>query len=193
MSRLGSAIARHKGRTVAAGIAAIAVLGAAIYWFGPQKLFIDERVDETLPGLEAPASRSALGQVNDDKPDDDDDEPAGPVVLAQGNFRSLAHESSGRALVVELPDGSRLLRLEDLDVSNGPDLRVYLSTAPGDATEAAFGEDFVDLGGLKGNQGDQNYPIASDVDVARYRSAVVWCKRFSVGFGAAGLEPVRAR
>jgi Electron transfer DM13 len=48
---------------------------------------------------------------------------------------------------------------------------------------------FVDLGVMKGNLGDQNYTLASDLDLAKYRSVSIWCKRFSVNFGAAALRP----
>ena len=74
------------------------------------------------------------------------------MVLATGSFRSLAHETSGTASILELDDGSRFLRIEDLDTSSGPDVRVYLSEAPADASDETLDDAFVDLGGLKGNQ-----------------------------------------
>ncbi|MCB1018203.1 MAG: DM13 domain-containing protein, partial [Acidimicrobiales bacterium] len=70
---------------------------------------------------------------------------------------------------------------------NGPDLNVYLSTAPADADEGAFDDDFVDLGDLQGNIGDQNYEVPADVDLDRYQTVVIWCVRFGVAFGAATL------
>jgi hypothetical protein len=114
---------------------------------------------------------------------------AGPLTLAGGAFRSLEHSTSGEALLIELPDGSRILRLEHLETSNGPDLRVYLSEIPAGDDWHAYGERFVDLGALKGNLGNQNYRIPKGVDVSKYRSAVIWCRRFTVGFGVAPLKP----
>lgn len=119
------------------------------------------------------------------------DVPAGPETLAKGEFRSLEHTSSGQALLVRLSDGRRFLRFENLDTSDGPDLRVHLSTVPSTASADAFGDGSVDLGALKWNQGDQNYEVPADLDLDRFRSAVVWCRRFAVGFAAAPLEPVR--
>ena len=89
-----------------------------------------------------------------------------------------------------LSDGSdqRFLRFEDFATDNGPDLNVYLSTAPPDAPAGDFDDDFVDLGDLKGNIGSQNYEIPADVDLDRYRSVVIWCVRFGVAFGAAELS-----
>jgi hypothetical protein len=102
------AMIRQRKRLVAGIVtAAVVVIGFGIYWFGPQYLFTDRRVDEALPTAVAP-----------------DGEAGGLTVLAEGSFRSLAHESTGTAKIVELADGTRVLRLEDLDVFNGPDLRV---------------------------------------------------------------------
>jgi hypothetical protein len=50
---------------------------------------------------------------------------------------------------------------------------------------------FVDLCSIKGNIGDQNYTLGSDVDLSKYRPVSVWCKRFSVNFGAAPLSTDR--
>src|SRR6266545_4802355 len=77
---------------------------------------------------------------------------------------------------------------ECLDTLNGPDLHVYLSEVPAGGDARAYGERFVDLGKLKGNKGNQNYRLPVNVDLSRYRSAVIWCKRFTVGFGVAPLS-----
>jgi hypothetical protein len=47
-----------------------------------------------------------------------------------------------------------------------------------------------DLGVIKGNIGDQNYKLDNDLDLAKYRAVSIWCKRFSVNFGAAALKPI---
>jgi hypothetical protein len=89
--------------------------------------------------------------------------------------------------VLALGGGARVVRLEDLDTSNGPDLFVYLSTNPTGGPEGAFDDDYVNLGRLKGNQGDQNYSLPADVDLKRFASVVIWCDRFDSAFGAADL------
>jgi len=111
-----------------------------------------------------------------------------PVILSTGSFISGEHDTSGTALLVALPDGSLVVRFEDLDTSNGPDLRVVLSTD--DASDAWKYDSRHILGELKGNIGDQNYSIPSDVDLTQFGSVVVWCERFSVAFGAAPLDVV---
>lgn len=88
-----------------------------------------------------------------------------------------------------LPDGSRVLRFEDLDVSNGPDLRVILSTSPLVADRGAYDEEFFDIGELKGNRGNQNYDIPAEVDLGAYTSLAIWCRRFNYTFNAAPLTP----
>lgn len=190
---MGAAIAVKSRKPLYAAIAAVVVvtIALALWWFQPYKALIDDRVDEALPLASPPAAEPAGGPT--------DAEVAGPaptpapapaemVTLARGDIRSLDHDSSGRAMVLELPDGARVLRFEDLDTDNGPDLRVYLSTAPADGPPDAFDDDFIDLGGLKGNIGNQNYDLPADIDLDRYQSVVVWCRRFAVGFAVAPLD-----
>jgi hypothetical protein len=111
-------------------------------------------------------------------------------------YRSLRRASSGVSNTesrvspgsFELEDGSRFVRLEDLDTSDGPDLRVYLTDHPV-ADDWAIWDDgeYVDLGALKGNVGDSNYRVAGDLDLTRFRTVVIWCRRFTVGFGVAPI------
>lgn len=88
------------------------------------------------------------------------------------------HNAEGQAKIIPLSDNSNILRLEDLKVTNGPDLYVYLSTDKG-------ASDFVNLGKLKANNGNQNYNIPSDTDLSKYNTVLIWCKAFSVLFGSA--------
>lgn len=119
--------------------------------------------------------------------------PADPVRLKTGSFRDadLTHRGSGTVNIYRGPDGSHLLRLENLNVTNGPDLRVILTPHPnpmirGDVKVPGY----VDLGKLKGNMGNQNYVIPSDVDPAAYGSVVIYCKPFQVIFSVASLQKV---
>jgi hypothetical protein len=109
-------------------------------------------------------------------------------VLSRTNLQSLEHQSSGTVLLIRLAGGGRILRLENLATSKGPDLRVYLSTAPASADWHGYDRDYVDLGALKGNLGNQNYNLPDSVDIARYRSAVIWCRQFKVGFAVAPVS-----
>ncbi len=176
---------RTRRRTIILALVAGVVAGAgAIAWFQPQKLLIDERVDETLPmsATSRPERFSAM------RPGQPRTRPAPePTVLSTSPFRSLGHATSGRAVTLELADGRRFLRLDELRTSNGPDLFVYLSRAAADAPRDSFDDDFVSLGRLRANQGNQNYEIPDGVDVGRYQSVVIWCRRFTYAFGAAAL------
>lgn len=160
-------------------VAAIVVGAGLLYWFEPQALVIDDRVDEKLP----------QSMTNDDvamapgKPQSE----AKLEVLAEGRFRALNHSAEGTVRLIELADGARYLRFEDFEVENGPDLRVYLSRAPSTADDG-FNDDYLDLGALKGNVGDQNYLIPEATRLDSFRSVVVWCRRFSVGFAVAPIE-----
>lgn len=192
-----------KRRPLVSAIAAAIVLGVGAWlvfgFFGFQTLFIDEEVAEANPFVAGPGASGlavdetteemadAMNEAMDDAGKSGDDvvgEPmAGSVAtLAEGSFIGRAHPTTGLAKVIT--DGNqRFLRFEGFETDNGPDLNVYLATGPPDGSP----EDFIDLGDLKGNIGDQNYELADDVDLDRYTTVFIWCVRFSVAFGAAPL------
>jgi hypothetical protein len=181
MGLIPAIVRRHPRATTIVVLVGLAALIFGIVWFEPQKLFIEERVDESLPGMAAggmEAEMDATGGAS-----------SGSRVVARGEFIGLEHETRGRALIVETGDGSRFLRFEGFETSNGPDLVVYLSAKAPAGPDDWYGydRDFVDLGPLKGNIGSQNYELPADVDLDRYSTAVVWCRRFTVGFAAAEL------
>lgn len=151
--------------------AAVVLLAAAWYAFRPELLFIDRAVDEPFPA-------TAVAPVD----------AAGPVRLAEGRFRRAVHPTRGTAAVHRLADGSRVLRLTEFETDNGPDLVVWLTRAGGDVGPATEPGSYVDLGGLKGNVGDQNYLLPDDMDLAETPVVLIWCRRFSVPFGSALLS-----
>ncbi len=105
-------------------------------------------------------------------------------VLRTGSFVGVGdgiHNAEGTAKVIPLQDGSNILRLEDLRVTNGPDLYVYLATDKSSS-------DFVNVGKLKANNGNQNYDIPTETDLTKYDTILIWCRPFSVLFGSAELE-----
>jgi Electron transfer DM13 len=116
--------------------------------------------------------------------------PASQTLRSSGAFQSGAHETKGLAMVHELPDGRRFLRLSEFMTSNGPDVQVYLvATGNGKVEDAVKKNAFINVGALKGNVGDQNYEIPAQVDLAKYDDVTVWCRRFGVNFGSASLKP----
>jgi hypothetical protein len=156
-------------------IVGLAVVGAiGWYLFRPELLFVDQRVNESLTAQVAPGGGKSEA----------------PSALFAGSFHSVAHETRGTATVHRHPDGARVLRLTEFATSNGPDVRVYLIAAP-DATddETVKRAGFVELGKLKGNQGDQNYDIPAGLDLNQYRAVTIWCRRFGVNFATAPLTP----
>src|ERR671933_84994 len=108
--------------------------------------------------------------------------------MSQATETTMQRRTLIGAAVVLVGIGSRVLRLTDFATSNGPDVRVYLVAAP-DVTDNATVKQagFVELGALKGNKGDQNYAVPATVDLAKYRTVTIWCRRFSVNFGSAPL------
>lgn len=140
----------------------------AVLWhlFRPELLFIDRHTNEAPPMVAAAM-------------------PA--PVLARGTFHSDAHETAGRALLQRTASGT-VLRLEGFSTSNGPDVRVYLVAADSiEGSGTVKRAETIDLGALKGNVGNQNYVVPAGIDLARYKAVSIWCRRFSVNFGAAVL------
>ena len=108
--------------------------------------------------------------------------------LLTGSFVGVGdgiHDAQGIAKAIPVEGGANVLRLEDLVVTNGPDLYVYLSTDKS-------ASDFVNLGRLKANIGNQNYPIPDGTDMSKYDTVLIWCRAFSVLFGSAELTPQAA-
>lgn len=107
-----------------------------------------------------------------------------PITISAGRFIGVndgVHNAEGIAKIITLQDGSHIVRLEDFRSTNGPDLYVYLSTDKGNS-------DFVGLGRLKGNVGNQNYEIPEGTDLSKYDNVLIWCQAFSVLFGSAELK-----
>jgi hypothetical protein len=137
---------------------AVAVLVTIIVVYAAGPLFFDVTVNEEIP--------------------------AASIAIPMGNFIGIGdgiHDAVGEVFVIEAEDGSKFLRFENFKASNGPDLYVYLAT-----DETAL--DYVSLGKLKGNIGNQNYLIPPGADLSNQDTVLIWCKQFSVLFGSAKLS-----
>jgi len=145
------------------------VVAALWYLFRPEKLFINHRVNESAP--------FATTQT------------AQPIYT--GRLSAKLHETSGRATVYRQSDGTLLLRLTDFHTSNGPDVHVVLATPQDPALQTTPGKALasIEVGALKGNEGDQDYKLPANADLARYGTLVIYCERFHAVFGTASLQP----
>ena len=112
----------------------------------------------------------------------------GPAAVAMGMFMDADdfHRGSGSATMFRGPDGNHILRFEDFMVTNGPALSVLISKAEGITSSENLGE-YLDLGKLKGNVGNQNYQVPSGTDVGEYKTVVIYCVPFRVVFATAPL------
>src|SRR5262249_16608747 len=139
----------------------------ALWWLEPWKLFITTTIDEARP----PGARTTCS----------------------GEFTSHIHQTSGAAGLLTLPDGSRILRVENLHTTQGPRLRVWLSDTRvrngGSSCRKPSRDNRIDLGALRANRGNANYAIRGDADITGISSVILWCDRFGVCFGAAQLHP----
>src|SRR5580704_8276230 len=155
----------NKWKIVTGGIAV--VLFVAWYAFRPERLFINEPVHDAMPAANVSSTQA----------------------IESGAFYGIAHPTQGTATIYRMGDDALMLRFTNFRTSNGPNVHVYLVAAD-DARDAETVRraGFIDLGSIKGNIGDQNYALGSDVDLSKYRAVSIWCQRFSVNFGAAPLR-----
>ena len=157
---------RRKWAWIAIGLPILIVAWLA---FRPEKLWINQRVNEPAPFASRPEAR--------------------PIFAGQLEGRS--HPTSGRATIYESLGGKRYLRLTNFMTSNGPDVHVVLARAEDPALDQKIVKgnlDYVELGKLKGNQGDQNYDVPATVDLQKYNAVVIYCERFNAVFGVAREE-----
>jgi len=198
-------IMKNKPLLVGGGVVVLAILAwLAFGFFGIQSAFIDNEVSEDGPVFTSatmpteaeqdevsatPEFQDAMAEAEanpteaDESVDDMADDMPGEIVTQYS--ASFAGESrytiEGTADVLNDGSDQRFLRFEDFSSDNGPDLKVYLRADNGD---------FVSLGELKGNIGDQNYEIPVGVDLDEFSTIQIWCERFSVNFGSAELSAV---
>lgn len=195
----------------------LVVAGAAVTFPLWRPLFINDVVNEAFPGLPAelqadfqamPADQqAALKEMAELNPTmavemvkaalepaalaDEQTMPEGdaPELIASGSFVQIdvIHGAEGSATIYQLADESRFLRFENFRSTNGPDLHVILSIAETPRSHNELGEDYIDLGSLKGNIGNQNYEISAEIDLSRYKSVVIYCLPFQVVFSTATL------
>lgn len=171
-------------------VAAVVVIGVGAYLFQPWRLFTTTVVAETLPPVSTPTTEPSEPSSPSGTPTPEPS-PAEPIDLATGSLISHEHATSGSVRVIQQPDGTRVLLIEGLNTSDGPDLRVWLSDQP--VIEGVDGwyvfddGQYLELGPLRGNVGDLVYPIPDTADLETLRSVSIWCARFAVSFGAAAL------
>ena len=190
-------MARPRKRTLwllAGGAVVLLVVALAV--FQPWLLFVSTTVDDALPTVApqttAASSATPTASASTAPTVKPTPSPTAPIVLAQGTFISHEHQTTGTAKIIKLADGSRILRLENLSTSNGPQVEVWLSDQP--VIEGRDGwfvfkdGNHLSLGAIKGNRGNQNYPIPDSVNLADYSAVTLWCARFYVSFGAAELK-----
>ena len=179
---------------------------ALAYWLG-SPLFRDDIVNEDLPDgitfvtnaptdpVELPTSipENTLSPTNPPEPTAEivavENEELTATEIIRGNFRDADsfHQGSGDAILFSLSDGRHLLRFENFDVTNGPDLQVYLVPRTNAAGSSIDISGYIDLGQLKGNTGNQNYFIEAGVTIPENASVAIWCEPFGVLFSVASL------
>ena len=190
-------------KTIIIAAVIIAIPALALAWWLLSPLFLNTTVEEEFPfsatadmpaGMtqaEAETVMSGMAKVNMEEMEDIPDEMTEAVALASGMFRDADnfHKGSGSATIYRLPDGSGALRFENLSVTNGPDLRVLLSTHPDPQNKAELREaGYLHVAKLKGNRGNQNYDLPPDADLESFGSVIIYCMPFNVIFSVAPLQ-----
>lgn len=188
------------------GLAVVSVISYLLFgFFGIQALFMDRVVNEEVPVIameQSPNPTTPTPETPDPTPTNPNPTPptsptptptiASPMRLAQGTFTQgdSTYSIKGNATITE-KDGTRTVSLTDFDVTNGPDLFVYVVQAPNaenqTVKDAVQQKRFINLGTLKGNKGNQTYTLPSDLVLDKDSLITIWCRRFSRHFGSADL------
>ena len=204
----------YRRRWFVIGAIAVGLPVLALTWYLGSPLALNKTVIEEFPQVAAPAGgdgaravtapSSTAAPAAPDTPDTTTGStggptttsapttaaPAEPVTLFTGEFQDADsfHHGSGDATIHQLTDGSRVLRFEGLDVTNGPDLHVFVSpVAEVTSNDDVMATGYVDLGELKGNRGDQNYVLPADLTLEGPVTVVIYCVPFHVIFSTAQL------
>ena len=163
------------------------IVVGAITVFALSPYFTESTIDEALPegAIDSPSveSKDTMTSTEDTIQQDVVMEETNSIVYS-GVFVGVGdgiHDAQGDAYTIPLKNGNNVLRLENFKSTNGPDLFVYLSTDD-------QASDFINLGELKANKGNQNYEIPQGVDLNKYNKVLIWCKAFGVLFGSAELS-----
>ncbi|MEK6899034.1 MAG: DM13 domain-containing protein [Nanoarchaeota archaeon] len=140
----------------------VAIILIVIGWYFLSPLFIDDKVNENLP-------------IDSNSPEIFEE-------ISSANFQDADsyHKTSGEVKIVQ-SENKKYLRFENFEATNGPDLKVYLS-------KDLQASEFISLGDLKGNIGNQNYELPADFNQDDYPYVLIWCEQFSVLFGSAQLS-----
>lgn len=192
---------RLSSRTLVIGLIVLIPIAAVVWWLG-SPLFLSTTVEEEFPfagtalvpdGMtrtEVEQVMSGIAKVDQDMSEGMPSGMEGAEIVNSGALRDFDrfHRGSGVATIYRLADGSHILRLDDIQVTNGPDLHVILTPHPSPGNrEDVSADGYVDLGKLKGNVGSQNYLIPPEVDVDAQSTMVIYCKPFHVIFSTAPL------
>lgn len=177
----------REDRRLQAALAILLVLTLAFAWWTVSPLFLTTTASEALPTARPPAATTSAAPTGTAAASaTPSPAPTDPVVLARGELQYIdeLHRGSGPVLLLSVGT-THYVRFEEVVIQNGPDLHVYLARGTGGAYD---GERDLYLGTLKATNGSFNYELPADIDLAEYRSVVVWCRAFSVLFTWADLE-----
>lgn len=177
MNRIASYVKKNIMITI---IATAVIVPGAIYAISPY--FTGTTIDEPSPAIQS-GEEEIPWDLMEYLRDEDNDTMTEEL---SGRFQSAGdgiHNASGKATVLYLEDETAVLRFENFRVTNGPDLYVYLATDKN-------ASNYVELGKLKANSGNQNYELPADIDLSKYNNVIIWCKAFGVYFGGAEIASV---
>ena len=192
----------HKFITAAVGVPLIAIaIPLGFYTLSPlwERSFLEEAAPEFDRGALVEAgvpTPTAIPEATAAAGETPPPEPTAAAAAGGGSMAELIafgewegaddfHFAEGQALILETEPGVYVLRVENFSVRNGPDLFVYLSRSAD-----GFEDEAINLGDLKATDGAFNYELPADIDISEFKSAVVWCRQFSVLFGHAPLVVV---
>lgn len=164
-------------------LVAILLFIFVLMYFEPQSAFINKKVDQAQQGSAISRSTTTSKHGVEESPEIVSTSTA-PLKPTKSTWVSREHKTTGEVLLTRDEAGKTYVRFENLNTSNGPDLKVYIAKS---LSENGTPSNFVNLGDLTANKGNANYEVPANIDIAEYSYVVIWCKRFSVSFADAAI------
>lgn len=157
---------------------------APFLWWTISPLFIDIEVHDELPAVtveKIPVSDSSEFQAETEEIEQTSETKE--VTATQTVFPIVdtpTHRATGNIRIVETPE-EKIVRFEDYEGTNGPDLKIYLA-------KDLEAKEFIDLGPSRANKGNINYSVPMNIDISEYKYVMTWCKAFGVLFDYAQIN-----
>ncbi|AFZ56112.1 DM13 domain-containing protein [Anabaena cylindrica FACHB-243] len=110
-----------------------------------------------------------------------------PSVVQSESFKTLEHRTQGKVSIITINSNRYLALDNNFNTDHGPDLVVILYRGDKPPKYNIKKQDYISIASLQKTKGSQRYALPKNVRLSDFGSVGIWCRRFNVSFGYAGL------